>query len=46
MRRLAAEFSGQITGGDIESESKLRLLASPLMRYSSQSARLIRSCCC
>jgi hypothetical protein len=41
MRRLAAEFSAQITGSDIETESGLRLLSSPLVRYSSKSAKVL-----
>ena len=41
MRHLAAEFSAQITGSNIESASELRLLAKPLMRYSSESAKVI-----
>ena len=41
MRRLAAEFSAQITGSNIESESELRLLNRPLVRYASQSAKVI-----
>ena len=41
MRRMAAEFSAQIPSSNIEAESKLRLLASPLVRYSSPSAKVI-----
>jgi hypothetical protein len=41
MRRLAAEFSAQITQSNIEAESALRLLASPLVRYSSESAKVL-----
>ena len=41
MRKLAAQFSARITGSNIETESELRLLAKPLVRYASQSAKVI-----
>jgi hypothetical protein len=41
MRQLAAEFSAQITGSNIESASELRLLNRPLVRYASESAKVL-----
>ncbi len=41
MKRLAEEFSAQITDSDIESESELRLLTKPLVRYASESAKVL-----
>jgi hypothetical protein len=41
MRRLAAEFSAQITGSEVEAASGLRLLTNPLMRYASKSAKVL-----
>lgn len=41
MRRLAKEFSAQITVSDDEPQSDLRLLTQPLFRYSSSSAGAI-----
>jgi hypothetical protein len=41
MRRLAAGFSAQITKSDVESAGGLRLLTNPLLRYSSDSAKVL-----
>lgn len=41
MRQLAAGFSARITSSNIESGSELRLLNRPLVRYASQSAKVI-----